>query len=49
VLGLPEVRDKLGALGFEIQPGRPAEFGDLIRREMAKVTKVVKAANITVD
>ena len=49
VLALPEVRDKLGALGFEIQPGRPAEFGDLIRREMAKVAKVVKDANIKVD
>jgi tripartite-type tricarboxylate transporter receptor subunit TctC len=49
VLGLPEVRDKLAALGFEVQPGRPAEFGALIRREMAKVAKVVKDAGIKVD
>jgi tripartite-type tricarboxylate transporter receptor subunit TctC len=49
VLALPEVRDKLAALGFEIAPGRPAEFGALIRREMAKVAKVVKDAGIRVD
>ena len=49
VLALPEVRDKLTALGFEIAPGRPAEFGALIRREMAKVAKVVKDARIRVD
>lgn len=49
VLALPEVRGKLSALGFEIQPGKPAEFGDLIRREMAKVARVVKDAAIKVD
>src|SRR5256714_4981018 len=49
VLALPEVRDKLAALGFEIAPGRPAEFGALIRREIAKVAKVVKDAGIRVD
>jgi tripartite-type tricarboxylate transporter receptor subunit TctC len=49
VLNLPEVREKLGALGFEISPGTPAEFGELIRREMAKVAKVVKQAGIRVD
>ena len=49
VLALPEVRDKLGALGFELAPGTPAEFGDMIRREMAKLAKVVKEAGIRVD
>ena len=49
VLGLPDVKEKLSALGFEIAPGTPAEFGDLIRREMAKVAKVVKEAGIRVD
>jgi len=48
-LNLSEVREKLGALGFEISPGTPAEFGELIRREMAKVAKVVKEAGIRVD
>jgi tripartite-type tricarboxylate transporter receptor subunit TctC len=49
VLGLPEVLDKLAALGFEIAPGTPAGFGELIRRDMTKVAKVVKDAGIRVD
>jgi tripartite-type tricarboxylate transporter receptor subunit TctC len=49
VLGLPEVREKLTALGFEISPGRPAELGEMIRREMAKVAKVVKESGMKVD
>jgi len=49
ILGLVEVRDKLAALGFEVSPGTPQEFGEMIRREMAKVAKVVKDAGIRVD
>jgi tripartite-type tricarboxylate transporter receptor subunit TctC len=49
VLAMPEVRDKLVALGFELAPGSPAEFGDMIKREIAKVAKVVKDAGIRVD
>ena len=49
VLGMPEVRDKLAALGFEISPGTPQEFGAMIRREMAKVAKLVKEAGIHAD
>jgi tripartite-type tricarboxylate transporter receptor subunit TctC len=49
VLGLPEVRDKLVALGFEVSPGTPQEFGAKIEREMAKVAKVVKDAGIRAD
>jgi tripartite-type tricarboxylate transporter receptor subunit TctC len=49
VLALPDVRDKLTALGFELAPGTPAEFGEMIRREITKVAKVVKDAGIRVD
>jgi tripartite-type tricarboxylate transporter receptor subunit TctC len=49
VLDLPEVRDKLTALGFEVSPGTPQEFGAMIRREMTKVAKVVKEAGIRAD
>jgi tripartite-type tricarboxylate transporter receptor subunit TctC len=49
VMALPEVRDKLAALGFEISPGTPQEFGAKIEREMAKVAKVVKDAGIRAD
>lgn len=49
VIAMPEVHDKLVALGFELTPTSPAEFGEMIRREMAKVAKVVKDAHIRVD
>jgi tripartite-type tricarboxylate transporter receptor subunit TctC len=49
VLLLPEVRDKLALLGFDIAPGTSQEFAEMIRREMAKVAKVVKQANIRID
>jgi len=49
VLGMPEVRDKLAALGFDVSPGTPQEFGARIEREMAKVAKVVKEAGIRAD
>ena len=49
VLGFPDVRDKLGALGFEVSPGTPQELGAKIEREMAKVAKVVKDAGIRAD
>ena len=49
VLAMPDVREKLVALGFELSPTTPAEFGEMIKREMAKVAKVVKDANIRVD
>lgn len=49
VLGMPEVREKLAALGFEVSPGTPREFGAKIEREMAKVARVVKEAGIRAD
>lgn len=48
-IAMPDVREKLVALGFELQATTPAEFGEMIKREMAKVAKVVKDANIRVD
>ena len=46
---MPEVLDKLSALGFEVSPGTPQELGAKIEREMAKVAKVVKDARIRAD
>jgi len=46
---LPEVRDKLATLGFEVSPGTPQEFGAMIRREIGKVGKLVKDAAIRID
>jgi tripartite-type tricarboxylate transporter receptor subunit TctC len=49
VLSAPDVREKLGALGFELAPGTPAEFGELIKRDIVKIGKVVRDAGIRVD
>jgi tripartite-type tricarboxylate transporter receptor subunit TctC len=46
---MPDVRDKLVALGFEVSPGTPQEFGAKIEREVAKVARVVKEAGIRAD
>jgi len=42
VLRIPELRDRLAALGAEVMTGTPREFADYIAREIPKWTKVVK-------
>jgi tripartite-type tricarboxylate transporter receptor subunit TctC len=46
VLKMPEVRERYLSQGMDPSPTPPAEFAKLIRSEMAKWGKVVKAANI---
>jgi tripartite-type tricarboxylate transporter receptor subunit TctC len=48
-LQLPDVREKLAALGAEIVGGTPKEFADHIAREIPKWAKVVKAANVQIE
>ncbi len=48
-LSLPDVRERLAALGFEPATTAPAEFGVRIRSEIAKWDKVVRAANIRIE
>jgi tripartite-type tricarboxylate transporter receptor subunit TctC len=43
-LQAPEVREKLAALGFEIQSSTPQEFTALLKSETEKWAKVVKAS-----
>lgn len=45
-LGKPEVKAKLAGLGLEPAPMAPDEFGEFIRREIAKWTKEVREAGI---
>jgi tripartite-type tricarboxylate transporter receptor subunit TctC len=40
----PDLREKLAALGFEIQSGTPQEFTALLKSETEKWAKVVKAS-----
>jgi len=42
-------RDKMAAADFEVTSSTPAEFGDFIRAETAKWTKVVKASGARAD
>lgn len=49
VLALPDVKALLAAEGFEIISGTPAEFGDYIKREIEKFTKLAKATGIKAE
>lgn len=49
VLGLPDVKSMLTAQGFEVMSGSPGQFGDHIRREIAKITKLAKATGIKAE
>jgi tripartite-type tricarboxylate transporter receptor subunit TctC len=46
LLQLPDVRERLGALGGEIVGGTPREFAEHIQREIPRWAKVIKAAGI---
>lgn len=48
-LKLPDVRAKLEAAGIEIQGGTPQDYAALIKSDLAKWAKVVKAANIQAE
>ena len=43
------IRDRFGALGATTLGNSPAEFGEYIRQDYAKMQKVVAAANIRAD
>ena len=49
VVRLPEVRDRLQGLGFEVVGGTPAEFGEFMRIETAKWEKVIKHVGARAD
>ena len=46
VLNTPEIRERYNSQGMDVVPNTPAEFSKLIRSEMDKWGKVVKAAKI---
>ena len=45
-LKLPDVRERLTSLGTEIAGGTPEELGEIVRREVARWTKVVKDSDL---
>jgi tripartite-type tricarboxylate transporter receptor subunit TctC len=46
VLKLPEIRDRLAQLGSDVVGDGPAQFAALLKTDLARWAKVVKAANI---
>ena len=48
-INTPEVRDKLAAVGFEIQTGTPEDFTHLIARERVRMARLVREAGIKAD
>jgi len=49
LVGLPDVKEKLEALGFVAVANTPAEFGERIRTESAKWSKVINDAHIKIE
>jgi tripartite-type tricarboxylate transporter receptor subunit TctC len=48
-LQTPALRDRLNSLGATVVGSTPAEFGEYVRNDLAKWTRVVKAAGIKPD
>lgn len=48
-LALPDVREKLVSLGFDLVGGTPEAFAALIRNDLARFGKLVKAAGIKAE
>ncbi|MEA3028658.1 MAG: hypothetical protein QOF91_3943 [Alphaproteobacteria bacterium] len=48
-LNPPETRARLAVLGADIKTGTPQQFGDMLARELALWSGVVKAANIKAE
>ena len=49
ILKLPDVVEKLSIAGCEIQTGTPKQWGDFVKSEIAKWSKVVKEAGVKVE
>ena len=49
ILGLPDVRERLLALGAEPNPMSPAAFNAHVKAEIAKFSKIIRDANIKVE
>ena len=45
-LNTPELKDRLVAIGFDVFAGTPEEFARLMKNDMARAAKVIKAAGI---
>ena len=46
---MPSTRDRFAAVGADILGGTPADLDANLKQELAKWTRVAKAANIKLD
>jgi tripartite-type tricarboxylate transporter receptor subunit TctC len=49
VLALPEIRTALANQGLEPRGGTPEQFGDYIKAEIAKITKIARTAGVKAE
>jgi tripartite-type tricarboxylate transporter receptor subunit TctC len=49
VLAMPDLRDKLSAEAVELTPMTPAQFGDYMKKDLARWTKLARDRNINLD
>jgi tripartite-type tricarboxylate transporter receptor subunit TctC len=49
VLSLPDVKERLAAIGFDLMPGTPEDFARHIRVESAEWARVIRDANIRIE
>ena len=49
ILALPDIKEKLVAMGLDASGMSNAEYGQFIRSEIAKYAKIVKSAGVTVQ
>jgi tripartite-type tricarboxylate transporter receptor subunit TctC len=49
ILALPDVKERLPALGFEVVASTPGEFATRIKAEIESWGKVIRAAHIKQD
>ena len=46
---MPDVKSALAAQGLEVMSGTPDQFGDYIKREIAKITRIAKTAGVKAE
>jgi tripartite-type tricarboxylate transporter receptor subunit TctC len=49
VLAMPDLRDKLSAEAVELMPMSPAQFGDYMKKDLARWTALARERNINLD
>jgi len=49
VLAMPDVRARFDTLGIEIEGGPPARYAELLKSEVARLARLVKAGALQVD